>query len=108
MIRHYYHATDLKNLESIKEKGLLKNAWGVIFLCERPEDCLKFMGVHLTVNVAVLQVTLDESEVTESFDHNEKFFKCKAYTADRDIHNKDIISIQEYSLVTIGQYRRVK
>lgn len=75
----YYHATDVKNIGSIIAEGIKPGYDGVVYLCETPEDSLKFMLVHGYHEAAVFEVELDSSEVEESFDHSQAFFKCKAY-----------------------------
>jgi len=38
-----YHATFVKNIESIKEKGLLK-MWEGVYLTDSKESAIKWMG----------------------------------------------------------------
>lgn len=85
----YYHATDIKNTRSILEDGIKPGYDGVVYLCETPEDCLKFMLVRGYHEAAVFEVDLDESEVAESFDHSQTFFGCRAYMYPRTIHTID-------------------
>lgn len=94
MKKKYYHATELKNVQSIMENGLYKNLYGVIYLCDSQKDAYKFMLIHLISKFAVIEVELDDKDVSESRDHNEKLFKCKTYIYDKDIPYKDINSIK--------------
>ena len=46
--------------------------------------------------VSVFEVNLKRSEVTESHDHSERFFQCKAYTHDGDIAVSDRVPVRTY------------
>ena len=44
----------------------------------------------------MFEVNLKRSEVTESHDHSEGFFECKAYTHDGDIAVSDRVPVRTY------------
>lgn len=91
-----YHATELSNLPSIKEEGLITNLEGVFF-AEHADLAAMFLSLRGIRNIVVLAVELDESDVQESFDHSEEWFKCilkkdscKCYIYNRNVHPEDI------------------
>lgn len=97
----YYHATPFNNLNSILEQGLHRSIDGVVYLCEKPEDCLKFAGVHLIQHVLLCEVNIPASWVVETFDHNITFFKCRYYGSTKDIPISRITNYTEYYLGNI-------
>lgn len=91
MKKSYYHATPFENLNSILEKGLKKGFDNIIYLTETPEDSLKFLRVRLVTDILVIQIDLEESDVVETFDHSEAFFKCRAFGYPHDIPPEDLL-----------------
>lgn len=81
MTKTYYHATPFENLESImvKDQEIRRGCDGVVYLTEKPEDAVKFLIIRGYTKILVIGVDLEEDMVSESFDHSEAFFKCKAY-----------------------------
>lgn len=99
MKKTMYHATSMDNLMSITDNGLLVDKCSMgIFMCDKPEDCLKFVYLHGLLDVLMLTIKIDEKDFEESFDHNEAFFKCKAYVTYKDIPTKDIVEYRQYDL----------
>jgi hypothetical protein len=96
----YYHVTELSNLDSIVCNGLeLRNMEKLVYLCEKPEDCLKFALVHgMQGEVLVLTVELDEADVIETFDHSEAFFKCRCWGSTKAIPTFKIIEYKKYTI----------
>lgn len=95
----FYHATDYSRLDSIMEKGLLNsNIEGIVYLTKDPKDAIKFPAVHLVTDILVVEVELDENDVQETFDHNERFFRCKAYGYPGNISTDDIVGYSRYQL----------
>ncbi len=94
----YYHATEQKNFDSICEKGILKGIDGVVYVCEKPEEAVRFLAIRGINSIFVFEVHIEESFISESFDHNERFFKCKAYMYSKDILSEEIISCFKYEL----------
>lgn len=96
MTKTYYHATPFENLESIMDQGLHKGCDGVVYLTERPEDAAKFVAIRGYRQILVLGVELEESMISESFDHSFAFFKCEAYTYPDDIPADEITEFLKY------------
>ncbi len=105
-MKTYYHATELSNLNSIVCSGLeLRNMEKLVYLCEKPEDCLKFALVHgVRGEVLVLTVELDEADVIETFDHSEAFFKCRCWVLLRQSRRLKSSSIRNTRLETGNDY----
>lgn len=79
-MRQFYHATPMRNLSSILDKGLLVGFDGITYLAETPQDACKFIALWCFGEpILVIEVELDESKVKETFDHNPNFFRCKAF-----------------------------
>ena len=94
----FYHATDKKNLGPILIDGIKPGIDGYVYLCKTAVDALKFMLVRCVQDIIVFEVSLKESEVEETFDHSEAFFKCKAYGATKTIKSNKIINVYDYSI----------
>lgn len=91
-----YHATELSNLPAIKEQGIKTNLGGVFF-AEHADLAATFLFLRGIDNIVVLAVELDESDVQESFDHSEEWFKrtlkkdsCKCYIYSHNVSPTDI------------------
>lgn len=81
-----YHATKYENLISILDKhAILKGCDGVVYLADSPDNAAKFVAIRGVKDILVIEVFLEEERVEESFDHNQNFFKCKAYMFHDDI-----------------------
>lgn len=76
----FYHAAEVKNVSSIVETGLRSHYEGV-YLCEKPEDAMKFLRVRGIKKIAVFEVNIrkNDKSLCESFDHSYIFFKCRAF-----------------------------
>lgn len=98
MTRTYYHATPFENLESIMDQGLLRGCDGVVYLTEKPEEAMRFVAIRGCTEILVVGVEVKEEMVEESFDHNENFFKCRAYTYKGDIPADEITEFLRYGL----------
>lgn len=94
----YWHATNLDNILEIINKGLLtsKSCDNVIYLCEKEEDAVKFPAIRGIKEILVCEVEVDEGFIHESFDHNEKFFGCKAYFCEKDIPSSNILQYRKW------------
>lgn len=98
MTKTYYHATPFENFESIARQGILKNRYeGVVYLTEKPEEAARFLAIRLCREILVCEVEVDESLVKESFDHNEAFFKCRAYVYHGNIKPEEITDYLKYT-----------
>lgn len=93
----FYHATTKEAAASIQKDGVLKaGPFREVFLCRSPLDACKFLIIRGVLQVSVFEVNLKRSEVTESHDHSEGFFQCKAYTHDGDIAVSDRVPVRTY------------
>lgn len=95
----YYHGTTEENaLSIIKDKTIYTGYDKCVYLCSTPQDCIKFLSIRGVDSVYVFEVDIPEHvSVQESFDHNENFFKCKAYYIDRNIPEDWIVdSVKVY------------
>ena len=97
-MKYYYHATPMENYDSIHEKGILRGCDRVIYLAEEPEEAARFVAIRGYKEILVCKVYIDENLVEESFDHNENFFKCKAYTYPQDISRYSIRNYLGYEI----------
>lgn len=98
-MKYYYHATPMQNYYSISDIGILRGNDEVTYLTEKPEEAVRFIAIRGYKEILVCKVWLDENLVEESFDHNENFFKCKAYTYPFDI---GIDQIHDYIGYEVG------
>lgn len=94
----YYHATELKNLGNILVEGIKPGIDGVVYLTTAPEDALKFLAIRGIQDIVVFEVKLLQSWVEESFDHNQAFFKCRAYCYYGTIQPEKISNVWQYDL----------
>ena len=98
MTKTYYHATPFENLNSIMNQGIRKGCDGVVYLTEKPEEAARFVAIRGYRKILVLGVELDDEMVSESFDHSEAFFKCKAFTYPENILFDYLVSAATYDL----------
>lgn len=96
MTKTYYHATPFENLESILEKGIRRGCDGVVYLTEKPEEAAGFVAIRGHKKILVAGVDIEKDMVTESFDHSQAFFKCKAYVYPEDISLGEIRGFLQY------------
>lgn len=81
-MQYMYHATPMENLYSIMDEGIHPGTDGVVYMCEKPEDSAKFLAVRMIREILVCKIKIykkDEKLITETFDHSERFFKCRAF-----------------------------
>ena len=99
MIKKYYHATRFENLMSIMDKGLIPNSFeGITYLTEDSTHAAIFLAVRGIKNILVVEVELDEDNVIEQFDHNRKFFDCRAFGYDKVIPANKITKYIKFEL----------
>lgn len=86
MKKTYYHATPQDNvIGKIMREGILPRWDGYVYLAESEVDALKFMYMQYfyrsvdAPTMAVIPIVLDDSEVEESFDHNQEWYGCRAW-----------------------------
>lgn len=94
----YYHAAPKETMMKIVGEGILRKSWdGFVYLCDRPEDTCKFLAIRGMREMSVIEVNIKENVVKESYDHNEHFFRCKAYIHDGDIELTGRENVWDYS-----------
>ena len=74
-----FHATPINNFDSIKENGILPHAfYGQVYLCEEPEQCLKFIkGPSVVFEVDTKQLTINK--LVFSKDHKKEVYNFDVY-----------------------------
>ena len=97
-MKKMYHATSFENLGSILEKGLLPSAEGIVYLTETQEEAPRFVAIRGMSNILIVECKVDESKIEEQFDHNENFFKCKAYGHIGNIEPENCINFFQLKL----------
>lgn len=99
-MRSLYHSTAFSNLGSILSDGIRPGCDGVVYLAETREDALKFVAIRLLDQpIAVLEVEINdynEKDISESFDHSQAFFKCRAWMSAKEISPDRILNCWKY------------
>lgn len=94
-----YHATSYDNLISIMDNGIItNNIEGLVYLCEKPEEAVRFPYMHLVRDIVVFEVEVNKKNIVETFDHSETFFKCRAYGHIGNITASKIKNIYRYDM----------
>lgn len=94
-----YHATSYENLYSILDEGLVtNNIENIVYLCEKPEEAVRFPYIHLVRDIVVFEVEVNKKNVIETFDHSEAFFKCKAFGHKGNIPASKIKNVYRYDM----------
>lgn len=94
-----YHATSYSNLYSILDDGIItNNAEGIIYLCEKPEEAARFPYMHLVRDIVVFEVEVNKKNIIETFDHNEVFFRCRAFGHIGNIPASKIENVYRYDM----------
>ena len=78
----YYHATSVNCAQQIALDGEIRPGYtGEIFLADSVDNAVKFVCFRLIgEQIVILEIDgLDESKISESYDHSEAFFGCKAW-----------------------------
>lgn len=74
-----FHATPLRNFESIKEKGIIPHSfYGQIYLCDDPNQCLQFVKSPCVI-FQIDPKLLDIKKLVFSIDHNRTFYNFDVY-----------------------------
>lgn len=100
----FYHATSLKNVESIKKQGL-KPIWDYVYLTDSIESAQRWMGFRFKAQgesgFAVIEVELDPKELGEGMDHSpmmEKIFGVgKSLVSEKKIPKNKIKEVHYYA-----------
>lgn len=98
MKKSYYHATSIKNLESMIENGIKPGIDGIVYLAESEQDALKFISIRCFDDILVLEVKLPKEKVFETFDHSYAFFKCKAFGYPENIPIEFVTKATKYEM----------
>ena len=99
MKKKFYHATPLRNLNSILSSGeIRKGCDGLVYLAESEQDALKFIAIRCFDEIVVLEIEVpDEQQVIETFDHSYSFFQCRAFAYPENISTNCIKAANGYS-----------
>ena len=98
MRKRYYHAATPEIMRKIVADGAIKRGWdGYVYICEKPEDAVKFVAIRGHDEVAVIEVILPANKVKDSFDHSVQFFQRKAFMYEEDIKVRPNAEVVEYS-----------
>lgn len=92
----FYHATVFSNYPDIAASGIRRSIDGVVYLCKKPEDSLKFVAVRGIKDVLMCEVDIPSSWTIETFDHCEAFFKCRCFGSTKDIPTSRITNYSRY------------
>lgn len=94
----YYHAAPKETMLKIVGEGVIKKNWGgTVYLCKEAVDACKFLIMRGMKEMSVIEVELKEADISESYDHSQAFFKCKAYMHNGDIQLTGNENVWDYS-----------
>lgn len=99
-----YHATDFDNLWSILENGIKASFEGGVYLTDQPQTAATFVALRGMERIVAIPVEVDY--VIETFDHDPRLFKCRAYMTTCDI-SADQIVIDEIVTFENPFYRKI-
>ena len=100
-----YHATSIKNIKSIKKKGLL-SMWEGVYLTNSKESAIRWIGFRLRCvgeeEIAIIEVDVSPNSVVEGNDHSplmESIFGVgKSLLSPKSIPPSKIISIEQIKI----------
>jgi len=76
----YFHATSYDNLIHIMHDGIKAGCDGLVYMCEKEEDAIKFPIIHGVPKIITFKIKIKEPDkVIETFDHSYAFFKCRCW-----------------------------
>ena len=78
----FYHATPLDNVCNLLINGIKASADGCVYMCKKPDESARFLVVRGIRNIGVVKIKIPkryESDIEETFDHSQAFFKCRAF-----------------------------
>ena len=98
-----FHGTSVKNVDSIREKGLIAKYDGV-YLTDSEESALRWTGFRLRAmdesKIAVVEVEVDEEDLEEGVDHSpmmvQMFGVGKSLVSLESIPPEKIINVNLY------------
>ena len=100
-MKYYYHATPFDNLVDIMINGLVPGVDGLVYLCENPKDCCKFIYIRGCNHILTVRVKVPknlENTVIETFDHSQKFFNCRAFASTIPISSDRLDNYREWNI----------
>lgn len=94
----YYHGTSYSNLlKIIKDEKIKTSMEGIVYLAKTKEDAFKFVALRYIIeDIAVIELELNDSKIVETFDHNQKIFKAKAFGYEDEIDIKHVTNCWKY------------
>lgn len=96
-MKYLYHATATENKESILKDGIKPNNFEhAVFLADSFDSAASFLAIRLINKITVFKVRYTNNQfrkLTESFDHNPNYFKCKAYMDSNVIEPKRFVEV---------------
>ena len=94
----HYHATTMSNYLGILHDKVIRPGYDhIVYMCEKPEDALKFTYIRGLKEIIVLTIDLpDDFLVEETFDHSYEFFQCKSFGTLEPIPSKYIKEARKY------------
>lgn len=76
----YFHATSYDNLLSIITDGIKTGYDGIVYMCEKEEDAVKFPIIHGISHIVTFKIKIKEPDkIVETFDHSYNFFQCRCW-----------------------------
>lgn len=99
-MKTFYHATTRDNLDSILCDGLRAGNQGCVFMTEKEDESVRFLALRLIPEIVTIKVRVykrDYDKVQETFDHNQSFFKCRAFGYFGDIPVENIEASKVYT-----------
>lgn len=106
ILKRYFHATRIQNVESIKREGLIPK-FGEVYLTDSLDSALKWMGFRFQAMgdelMAIIEVEANPNSLVEGTDHSplmQKLFGCgKSLVSHQKIPKSRIKKIHYYSIV---------
>lgn len=98
-MKTFYHATSKENLVDILENGLKAGYDGCVYMAEKEDEAVRFLAVRLVPEIVTFKIRIhkkDYDKIQETFDHNQRFFKCRAFGYFGNIEVKDIEASKVY------------
>lgn len=97
----YYHATPYANLDSILDYGIQLSRDGLVYMCKSPEDAAKFLAIRGVKDILAIEVKVPkklQNTIVETFDHSERFFRCRAFASTIPIPTNRFGKMTRYEL----------
>lgn len=98
-MKTFYHATSKENIASILCNGLIAGNQGCVFMTENEDEAVRFLLLRQIPEIVTIKIKVykeDYDKVQETFDHNYRFFKCKAFGYFGDISVENISASRIY------------